>query len=454
MSSAEQIPLHVIAGFLGAGKTTLIRAQLAARRAENVAVIVNDFGEAGFDELELQRGDAEPFRITNIPGACVCCTAPEGFVEALGAVIDNRPGRILIEPTGLARPQDIIDTVRRSPHAACVALQPVVVLVDPGALDFEQPGELMREQIQAADVLVASRADLASPEVLERFDKFAAELWPPPLQVVHSTRGELDPGIMQWPADESEALPRASGHAKGGHNHSVHGYAARTWKWSPEAVFSKNRLTDAIARVATGGCGAALSRLKGIFRTQEGVFRLEVAGGVVDEGPSSFRRDSRVDVIVQSEDPSSLDAAGALLEAALLSDAERALSAERIEVLLGDGRAHLLDRERLLEVPVQIADVSKLFPKRRGSAASIGSLWAELDLPTQGHAILVAGDGFASEPVSIETLCEGVLLHSLDGDPLPIAQGGPFRLLIPESASPPSGACANVKGVAKVIYRS
>ena len=74
------VPVHIVAGFLGAGKTTAIRAQLDARRGERVAVIVNDFGEASFDEVSLAEG--EPFRITNIPGGCVCCTAPEGFVAA------------------------------------------------------------------------------------------------------------------------------------------------------------------------------------------------------------------------------------------------------------------------------------------------------------------------------------------------------------------------------------
>jgi len=65
----------------------------------------------------------------------------------------------------------------------------------------------------------------------------------------------------------------------------------------------------------------------------------------------------------------------------------------------------------------------------------------------------VAGDGFASEPVPLAVLREGVLVHSLDGAPLPEKQGGPFRLLIPESASAAPVSCANVKGVAKIAVR-
>ena len=86
-------------------------------------------------------------------------------------------------------------------------------------------------------------------------------------------------------------------------------------------------------------------------------------------------------------------------------------------------------------------------------AARVRELWRALALPDDGQVIVVAGDGFASEPVPTETLCCGVLLHTLDGVPLPAAKGGPFRLLIPERAGAPLGACANVKGVAKLVLR-
>ena len=79
------VPVQIISGFLGAGKTSAIQARLRARRGGRTAVIVNDFGEAALDAAAL--GEAEPFRVTNIPGGCVCCTAPEGFAAALGAVL-------------------------------------------------------------------------------------------------------------------------------------------------------------------------------------------------------------------------------------------------------------------------------------------------------------------------------------------------------------------------------
>ena len=88
--------------------------------------------QAALDEAALEAD--EPFRLTNIPGGCVCCTAPEGFVDALGAVLAEHPDRLIVEPTGLARPQDLIDTIRRCPHRDALELAPVVVLIDPHQL--------------------------------------------------------------------------------------------------------------------------------------------------------------------------------------------------------------------------------------------------------------------------------------------------------------------------------
>lgn len=447
------VPLHVVSGFLGAGKTTAIRAQLEARAGEQLAIIVNDFGEAALDEVavgEIASAGAEPFRITNIPGACVCCTAPEGFVDALGAVLDGEPDRIVIEPTGLARPQDLLDTVRRSPHGARVELGPVVVLVDPAALPEGGPEGVLAEQLEAADVLVANRTDLASPQAMARFEALVASLWPAPLAVHRTTHGELSPEALEWPDGEGARLPRGAGarHAHG--PDSTEGYAARSWRWAPDVVFSRERLGGALRAAAEDG---ELARLKGIFRTLEGVYRVEVAGGRVHERTTSFRRDSRVDAIAKGGD-AELARIGDALAAAVLSDEEATLSPERIEVVLGDGRVHVIDRELVLAAPDPLADVSALFPKREGSAARLRGVWEKLGLPGSGDVVIVAGDGFASEPVPVPTLLEGFLLHSVGGEPLAPGQGGPFRLLIPESANPPSGACANVKGVAKLVHRT
>jgi G3E family GTPase len=310
------VPVHIVAGFLGAGKTSALRVQLEARRGERIAIIVNDFGEARLDEATLE--SEEPFRITSIPGGCVCCTAPEGFVDALGAVLGTAPDRVLIEPTGLARPQDLIDTLRRCRHAAQVALGPLVVLVDPAQLaaleaaDDAQTLALLREQAEGADVLVANRIDLCDEAALERFRALASVCWPEPLAVHETREGRLPPEAFEWPGGEGARAPRAQArsapadaHAAGAHDHaapSTADFAARSWRWAPDVVFSHARLSSALARIARGEAGAPLVRFKGIFRTEQGVSRLEIAGGVLHDRRTAFRRDSRADAIVPFKD--------------------------------------------------------------------------------------------------------------------------------------------------------
>jgi hypothetical protein len=131
----------------------------------------------------------------------------------------------------------------------------------------------------------------------------------------------------------------------------------------------------------------------------------------------------------------------------------RRLDPNRIEVVLPGGAVHAVDRALLASLPDGIPDVGARFPKRAGAAARVRSLFERFGVGAQGHAVVVAGDGFASEPVPLAVLRDGVLVHSLDGAALPEKQGGPFRLLIPEDASPTPVSCANVKGVAKIVVR-
>lgn len=455
------VPVHVISGFLGAGKTTVIRAQLTAREHENVAVIVNDFGEAALDEAALE--ETSPFALTNIPGGCVCCTAPEGFVDALGAVLEQKPDRLWIEPTGLARPQDIIDTIRRCVHRDALELEPVLVLIDPAQLTRHQNAPdtfaLLREQAQAADILVASRADLATASELAAFQQFAAELWPPPLATLTCENGNLPHEALHWPEGEGGRAPRESacgpeGHDSGAHHHkhSTTGFHARSWRWKRDVVFDRTRLTAALQHCVADAAPLGLERFKGIFRTLEGVSRFEIAGGMLHDRLTSFRRDSRADAIVRG-DGTSLDRIEHLLASAALSDDELNLDTENIEIVLPNGTVHAVDRDTLLALPHGVPDVGTIVPKRAGAAARISELFNEIGITGTGQAVVVAGDGFAAEPVSLEVLREGLLIHSLEDAPLSSQQGGPFRLLIPEATTAKDVSCANVKGVAKIAIR-
>jgi len=455
------VPVHILGGFLGTGKTSAIRAQLLARPGERVAVIVNDFGEAGLDAATLE-GSA-PYKLTNIPGGCVCCTAPEGFVAALGAILEEKPDRVWIEPTGLARPQDLVDTIRRSPHQADFEIAPVVVLVDPARLAraaSRSERDLVAQQTEIADVLVANRVDLCDDAALVRFDALVAGLWPGPLAVHRTSFGRLPPAALEWPPGEGARLPRAAAGAprapEPDHAHdSTAGFAARSFRWSPELVFSRERIERAALRASEGLAGAKLARLKGIFRTSEGWLRIEVAGGTLHAERSLHRRDSRADAIFEG---AGADAAGervaAWLAGAVLSEKELGRTAEQIELALPDGRVRIVSREELAALPGGVEDVAALVPKRSGAAARVSALFDAHRVPAAGSAVVCAADGFASEPVPLAALREGLLVHTLGGAPLPPEQGGPFRLLIPDGTPGVPSGCANVKGAVRIVVRS
>jgi len=452
------VPVHIVAGFLGAGKTSLIRDQLAARPQEKLAVLVNDFGEAGLDEASLAEG--APFQITQIPGGCVCCTAPEGFVAALGALLEQHPDRLLIEPTGLARPQDLVDTIRRSHHREALALRPVVVLVDPRRLAHPSAAEgpLLEQQLGVADVLVANHTDLCSPDDLQRFDARAEGLWPAPLAVYRTQHGRIPATLLEWPADEGDRLPRGA-RATRTHSHaspaeSSAAFRALSFQWPAEQIFERERLARAALRASQGLAGSPLARFKGVFHTREGFLQLEVAGGTVHEQASAYRRESRADVIFESPDDAPFTPFSSWLEAAQLRGAEREYQTRQIELALPDGRVRILDRQQLAKLPGGIPDISQHFPKRSGSAARVASLWRALDLEEEGRAVICAADGFASDPLPVSALCQGMLLHSLGDAPLPAAQGGPFRLLIPPEVEAAPPGCANVKAVVRIVVRA
>jgi G3E family GTPase len=458
------IPVHIVAGFLGTGKTTAIRHQLAARAGERVAVIVNDFGDAGLDEAVLS--GERSFAIRNIPGGCVCCTAPEGFIDALGAVLAEKPDRLIIEPTGLARPQDLVDTIRRSAHREALALGPLVVLVDPARLGprAREDAELIALQAGIADVLVANRTDLASEEALARFDALAASLWPRPLAVHKTTRGRLPTDAFEWPENEGARLPRAAQggsappaaeeRAHGEHAHaSTTGHTVRSFRWSPDTVFSRERVSRAALRAAQGLAGAPLARWKGIFRTDQGVLLLEVAGGQMHEERSPFRRDSRLDVILEAGGDDAFARIASWLAGAVLSDRERAANATRIELVFPNGRTRFVERGELVALPGGVPDVGALVPKRSGEAARVSALLDAHGATKPGSAVVCAADGFASEPVPLAALREGLLVHSQAGAPLDAKQGGPYRLLIPEGVPGAPSACANVKGVVRIVLK-
>ncbi len=127
----QNIPTHVIAGPLGAGKTSLIRQLLAQRPPnERWAVLVNEFGLVGLDAALLSR-DNEGIAIGEVAGGCLCCVNGMPFQVGLGRLLRKaRPDRLFIEPSGLGHPVQLLGQLRQAPWSGVLAVQPLLMVLD------------------------------------------------------------------------------------------------------------------------------------------------------------------------------------------------------------------------------------------------------------------------------------------------------------------------------------
>ncbi len=166
--SGSRVPVTVVTGFLGAGKTTLVNRWLADGPRGDVAVIVNEIGVVGIDGELLA---ARARELVEITGGCVCCSTQHELVRALEELAARGPERILVETSGAASPAGVIRAVAGG-RASDFGLDGIVTVVDASRIDVLASQDLAIEQLGYADVVVLSRADACSREVVAH----AAEL--------------------------------------------------------------------------------------------------------------------------------------------------------------------------------------------------------------------------------------------------------------------------------------
>lgn len=300
-----KVPVHVLSGFLGAGKTTAVK-NLLARRAERerIAVVVNEFGTLGVDGALLS--DCASCILREVTGGCVCCTAMADLEASLEEISDLvAPTRFVLEPTGLAKPSELVDLLRGPRWANRFDVRPVITLLDPQQ-DISASyatSALFRDQVDVADAIVVNRCDLASEEEILRVEKFARALAPPKLLIVRAAHGAL--GDEVWDLERPEAPQRptllaASDPHPQPHGDFLEGYEGKGVGYPPERIFDAARLLRVLEELrdnkATRG---RVARAKGLFHTTAGWRVHEIAGGRLTTESTSWRRDSRVDVILK-----------------------------------------------------------------------------------------------------------------------------------------------------------
>jgi cobalamin biosynthesis protein CobW len=230
---STRIPATVITGFLGSGKTTLVRHMLNHAAGKRIALIINEFGDVGVD-AELIRGcgdeACEAAEITELSNGCICCTVADDFIPAMSAILARspRPDHIVIETSGLALPQPLIRAFNWPEIKAEVTVDGVIVVADAAALkegrfaadeaavnaqrsadpmlDHSTPlGELFQDQIVAADMIVLNKADMASAGELSAIEERLAKAARPGVSIIRAEQGAVDLAALLGLGMEAEA---------------------------------------------------------------------------------------------------------------------------------------------------------------------------------------------------------------------------------------------------------
>ena len=250
MTDLSKIPVTVITGFLGAGKTTLIRHLMANPQGKRLAILVNEFGSVGVDGDILKSCADENCPVENIvelANGCICCTVADDFIPTIEALMAMpvRPDHILIETSGLALPKPLLKAFDWPAIRSRITVDGVIALADAEAvaagrfapdeaaveaqraaddsLDHETPlSEVFEDQIACADIVLLSKADLAGAAGLAAArDVINAEA-PRKLPILEMTEGVIDPRLILGlnSRAEDDLAARPSHHdGEDGHEH-------------------------------------------------------------------------------------------------------------------------------------------------------------------------------------------------------------------------------------------
>jgi len=204
MTRLDRIPVLVVAGFLGSGKTSLVRHLLAQAQAvgTRVAVVSNEFGALGIDRALLAGTDTAPggVPIRELEGGCVCCELTDDLVRTLEALRDEvAPEQIVIETSGVALPYDVQLSLWRPPVSEWISDDLGIVVVNAEQLaDGRDLGPTFEQQVSAADLLVLNQVDRVDEARLPALEETLRALEPDAL-IVRAVHGQVDAALLTPP---------------------------------------------------------------------------------------------------------------------------------------------------------------------------------------------------------------------------------------------------------------
>ena len=222
--SLEKVPVTIVTGFLGAGKTTLIRHLLQNPGGRRLAVLVNEFGDVGVDGgliRDCADANCPEANIVELTNGCICCTVADEFIPSIERLmaLDPRPDHIVIETSGLALPKPLLKAFDWPDLRSRITIDGVVTVADAEAVaaglfapdparsgnlgdeaadaDHETPlSEVFEDQIACADIVLLSKADLVGEAGLQTARAVIAAEAPRPLPMLPLTEGVIDARIV------------------------------------------------------------------------------------------------------------------------------------------------------------------------------------------------------------------------------------------------------------------
>lgn len=309
------IPINIITGFLGAGKTTTILALLDRRPStERWAILVNEFGEIGIDGALMrgEQGRADGVFILEVPGGCMCCTAGISMSLTLSEIIFLvQPDRILIEPTGLGHPNEVMQTLHHEAFREHLLIQRTLTLIDPRSLSqshvVNHPSFL--QQLDMADVVIVSKPDLCDRDQMAELEEYVDARCGPKIPLIPISFGKLSLDMLDAPTSWRHHGEPTSAPI----NASAETFIEKTlpetgilvarnegddfetigWRVSADKCFQYRELLSFFYSLD-------VERMKAVVITDEGVFAYNLSGGILKEIAIDDCLESRLEIICQS----------------------------------------------------------------------------------------------------------------------------------------------------------
>ena len=316
MAAASRVPVHIVTGFLGSGKTTLIHSLIEQKPVdEKWAILVNEFGQIGIDQAMFDTRD--DVVVKGLPGGCLCCQLAFVLQAALvNLLARSKPDRVIIEPSGLGHPAGLLDLLRGEAFRDVVAVQDIIATLDPRRLDDARVREhdTFQDQLHMADAIAITMGDQASTAQHQRAQQFVGALWPTPKWVHTVDQGGLPVALLlgsdqtrqhdQPEMPEAHRALAAAPSLEGAffdfppppgepeqHTASALGYTSTGLRWHPTERFDLDHLAHCVGELP------ATARVKGVFHTTDGWKRLNRADGALSVTSSAWRQDSRLEII-------------------------------------------------------------------------------------------------------------------------------------------------------------